>query len=172
MGLGVRGAGLTGVAREAIGAWLDGREPEPAPPLGLEAAVFVTLRDQAGNLRGCIGSLAPVTPDVAAETQRSAVLAASRDPRFPPLTRSEFLQLEVEVSVLGQPEAVVSAAELNPKVYGVLVRGAGGRRGVLLPEVPGVEDVATQVRVARQKAGLGPDEPIEVQRFGVEKYLG
>ncbi|MEZ4374993.1 MAG: AmmeMemoRadiSam system protein A [Polyangiaceae bacterium] len=171
MGLGVRGAKLTEIARQAIGAWLDGRQPDAVPPLKFEAAVFVTLRDASGNLRGCIGSLSPLTPDVTAETQRSAVLAASRDPRFPPLTRGEFLQLSIEVSVLGPPEAVVSAAELDPKRYGVVVRGAGGKRGVLLPEVPGVEDVATQVKIARQKAGLDPDEPVEVQRFGVEKFL-
>ena len=172
MSLGVRGQRLTDIARQAIGAWLDHREPEPVAPLGVEAAVFVTLRSPNGELRGCIGSLAPLTPDVTAETQRSAVLAASRDPRFPPLTRGEFLQLSIEVSGLGASEPVVSAAELNPKEYGVVVRGGGGRRGVLLPEVPGVDDVATQVRVARQKAGLEPDEPIEVQRFRVEKYQG
>ncbi|MCA9647768.1 MAG: AmmeMemoRadiSam system protein A [Polyangiaceae bacterium] len=167
----MRGAQLTEIARQAIGAWLDGREPTPVAPLQFEAAVFVTLRDARGELRGCIGSLSPLTPDVTAETQRSAVLAASRDPRFPPLTRSEFLQLSIEVSVLGPPEAILSAAELDPHRYGVVVRGASGRRGVLLPEVPGVEDVATQVKIARQKAGVDPDEPIEVQRFGVEKYL-
>lgn len=172
MGLGVRGAGLTEIARQAIGAWLDGRDPPPVPGLGVEAGVFVTLRDRSGNLRGCIGSLAPLTSDVTAETQRSAVLAASRDPRFPPLTRGEFLHLSVEVSVLGAPEPVVSAAELDPRVYGVVVKGSDGKRGVLLPEVPGVDDVATQVRIARQKAGLGPDDLIEVQRFGVEKYVG
>lgn len=170
MGLGARGVSLPVVAREAITGWLDGQEPAPRPGLGLQAAVFVTLRAPDLTLRGCMGSLEPLTDDVVEETQRAAILAAAKDPRFPALAYPELSELVIEVSVLGAAEPIVSAGELDPGRYGVIVTGTDGRRGVLLPSVGGIDSVSQQIRVARERAGLHEDDPIEVRRFAVEKF--
>lgn len=143
---------------------------EPTEPAAPAAAVFVTLRDAAGDLRGCIGTLAPTAPDVSLETARSAVLAATRDPRFPPVELSELPALQVEVSVLFPEEPVNDLSQLDPRRYGVVVRDASGRRGLLLPEVPGVDDAATQVEIARRKAGIAPGANTTLSRFEVAKF--
>src|SRR5690606_12130228 len=117
MGLGARGVSLPMVAREAITGWLDGQEPAPRPGLGLQAAVFVTLRAPDLTRRGCMGSLEPLTDDVVEETQRAAILAAAKDPRFPALAYPELSELVIEVSVLGAAEPIVSAGELDPGRY-------------------------------------------------------
>lgn len=161
---------LPAVARRAIAAHLlDGRqlaEPRPGAPA---AGVFVTLRSADGSLRGCIGSIHAVEPDVFRETARSAVLAATRDPRFPPVSASELDGLSIEVSVLAPDEPISSLSELDPKLYGVIVRDARGRRGLLLPDIEGIDDAATQVAIARQKAGISAQEPITLSRFRVTK---
>jgi AmmeMemoRadiSam system protein A len=133
--------------------------------------VFVTLRTRDGSLRGCVGSTRPVTPTVAEETARSATLAATRDPRFPEVSAAELGSLAIEVSVLLPPEPVLGLADLAPDRYGVIVREeAGSRQGLLLPGIDGVLDAATQVAIARQKAGLAEDEPVLLSRFEVLKF--
>lgn len=132
--------------------------------------MFVTLRTPDLSLRGCMGCVEPVTDDVVDETRRAAILAATQDPRFPALAADELTELVVEVSVLGAAEPIVSAGELDPGRYGVIVTGTEGRRGVLLPSVGGIDSVSQQIRVARQRAGLEEDDPIEVRRFAVEKF--
>src|SRR5262245_30428758 len=104
---------LPRVARAAILAWFDGKPP-PAWPTEPPLPVFVTLRSPDGELRGCIGSLAATEPDLASEIARSAVLAATRDPRFPPMEPAEVEKATVEVSVLSPEEPVTSLAELDP----------------------------------------------------------
>lgn len=168
--LGSVGADLPGIARAAIAAWLDGREPSVPHSGAPRAPVFVTLRNADGTLRGCIGTTFPTQPDVVAETARSAVLAASRDPRFPAVAPEELEDLDIEVSVLLPEEPVGDLAELDPDRYGVVVRDGRGRQGLLLPDVPGVEDADTQVAIARRKAGIEPDAPIRLTRFEVLKY--
>lgn len=138
--------------------------------LGLQAAVFVTLRRADLTLRGCMGSVTPMTQDVTDETRRAAILAASKDPRFPALHAHELSELVIEVSVLGAAEPILSAGELDPGRYGIIVRGTQGRRGVLLPSVSGIDSVPQQIRVAMERAGLAEDEPCEVRRFAVEKF--
>lgn len=160
---------LPEVARAAILAWLRGDEP-PSWPHAPALPVFVTLRSQDGELRGCIGSLAATEPDLASETARSAVLAASQDPRFPPLEHHELSSITIEVSVLLPEEPVRHLGELDPRVYGVVVRGQRGRRGLLLPDIPGVEDPTTQVAIARRKAGIGAEETVSLTRFRVRKW--
>lgn len=161
---------LPSVARTALRAFVRGGSPE-CIRLGPPAPVFVTLRLADGGLRGCVGSTEATTATVTEETTRSAILAASRDPRFPELTAEELPALRIEVSVLLPAEAVVSVAELEPQRYGVIVREQVGRRqGLLLPGIDGIDDAATQVAIACRKAGLLPSAPIVLSRFEVLKY--
>jgi AmmeMemoRadiSam system protein A len=165
------GPELPRIARNAIVSELrDGRSlaarREDAPAAG----VFVTLRKVDGSLRGCIGSITPVERDVVAETARSAVLAATRDPRFPPVSVDELIGLVVEVSVLEPEEPVDGVEALDPEVYGVIVRDRFGRRGLLLPGIDGIVDPAIQVALARQKAGIAAGERVLLSRFRVRKY--
>jgi AMMECR1 domain-containing protein len=151
---------LPNVARAALRAFVRGASPE-----------YVTLRLPDGGLRGCVGSTEATTSTVTEETVRSAIMAASRDPRFPELTAEELPALRIEVSVLLPPEAVVSLAELAPQRYGVIVREQqGSRQGLLLPGIEGIDDAATQVAIARRKAGLMPTAAIVLRRFEVLKY--
>jgi AmmeMemoRadiSam system protein A len=165
------GSELPAIARRAIANFLHtnvrvdlGRPGAPRAP------VFVTLRSLDGSLRGCIGSLVAMEPDVAAETARSAVLAATRDPRFPPVRAEELQKLHIEVSVLLPEEPVLDFAELDPQRYGVVVRDGQGRQGLLLPEVPGVDTAELQVEIARRKAGIEPDASVTMRRFEVVKF--
>lgn len=163
---------LPAVARRAIALELgEGRALAVSRPGAPAAGVFVTLRNPDGSLRGCVGSIAPVEPDVFAETARSAVLAATRDPRFPAVELAELPSLRIEVSVLAPDEPIQGLAELDPKRYGVIVRDRQGRRGLLLPDIEGVDDAATQVAIARQKAGIRAGEPVLLSRFLVEKFV-
>jgi AmmeMemoRadiSam system protein A len=163
---------LPEVARRAIDAWVKlGLEIEADHPGAPAAPVFVTLRGPNGTLRGCIGSLSPTKPDVSAETARSAVLAATRDPRFVPVRAEELAHLKIEVSVLLPPEPISGLSQLDPRRYGVVVRDECGRQGLLLPEVPGIDDAATQVIIARRKAGVDPEAPVTLRRFEVKKFV-
>jgi AmmeMemoRadiSam system protein A len=168
------GQELPSIARRSIESALSGEADEP--PGGLEGylgeprAVFVTLRDREGQLRGCVGSLWPRRQSVAEETWIMARDAAFRDARFPRVRAGELAGLTVEVSVLQLSEPVASNADLNPAVYGVLVRASGERRGVLLPGIPEIRTPEQQIEVARRKAGIGPEERVEVERFRVEKF--
>lgn len=163
---------LPALARQAIDVYLNqGRWLNAARPGAPAAGVFVTLRNADGSLRGCVGSIAPAEPDVFAETARSAVMAATRDPRFEALRPEELAGLCIEVSVLAPDEPVQGLSELDPRQYGVIVRDRLGRRGLLLPDLEGVDDAATQVAIARQKAGIPAGEPVTLSRFRVTKAL-
>jgi len=144
------------------------------PPGDLPAAlrdrsgVFVTLRTQ-GQLRGCIGTLAPTRPDVAREIIACAIAAARHDPRFPPVRVDELRLLTYEVDLVGPLEAVEGPQALDPRLYGVLVE-AEHRRGVLLPALAGVDTVEQQLAIARRKAGLPPSVPARLYRFEVRRF--
>ena len=151
----------------------DGRIP--ALPGGLpdqltkrRAGAFVSIHKQ-GQLRGCIGTIAPTRDSLAEEIVRNAVSAAARDPRFDPVRPDELGLLEISVDVLGEPEPVASEAELDVRRYGVIV-SRGHRRGLLLPDLEGVDTVREQVAIARRKAGIGPAEKAELQRFEVVRH--
>lgn len=142
----------------------------PAPIEGEPAGVFVTLHTKStGELRGCIGTISPTEKSLAQEVINNAISAATRDPRFPPVRPEELDDLRIDVSVLYPPEPIASEAELDPKRYGVIVQ-RGWQRGLLLPDIEGINDVKTQLWYARRKAGLGDHEPVEMFRFRVEKY--
>jgi len=149
----------------------------PAPIEGGPAGVFVTIhKASTGELRGCIGTIEPTESLLSQETINNAIAAATRDPRFPPVGSRELNDLMIDVSVLYPPEPIDSITQLDPLRYGVIVQSlregshGGGRRGLLLPDIPGIDDAETQVAYARQKGWIGADEPVQLFRFRVEKY--
>jgi AmmeMemoRadiSam system protein A len=133
------------------------------------AGVFVSLK-KGGELRGCIGTIFPVTGSTGEEVIENAVSAATRDPRFPPVTESELPDIQYSVDVLSEPEDVADTGQLDPIRYGVIVSD-GLRRGLLLPDLEGVDTVEEQIRIASMKAGLAPGDPnVSIQRFEVKRY--
>ncbi len=166
--------GLPAVARRAVAEKLGTVPKSPgftaAGVLAQRRAVFVTLRTTNGDLRGCRGRLAPSQSDLVRETWDSALSSAFQDYRFSPLTVAELPEVEFSVTVLGDLEPVAGADGLDPAIYGVVVASADGRKGVLLPAIPGIDSVAQQLAIARQKAGIGPDEWIKIERFRADSY--
>ena len=132
------------------------------------AGAFVSLHVH-GQLRGCIGTTGPTAASVAWEIVQNAVSACFRDPRFPPVRTDELDSLEYSVDVLGQPEPIDSPAHLDVKRYGVIV-SCGGRRGLLLPDLEGVDTVAQQIDIARQKGGISSRERYTLERFEVVRH--
>ena len=141
----------------------------PEEMLQTRAGAFVSIHEH-GQLRGCIGTILPVTGCVAEEIIRNAVSAATEDPRFMPIEADELPWLEISVDVLGEPEHIDSPDQLDVKRYGVIVT-KGRRRGLLLPNLDGVDTVEEQISIALQKAGLGTDEEdYELERFEVVRH--
>jgi AmmeMemoRadiSam system protein A len=132
------------------------------------AGVFVCLKIR-DMLRGCIGTFQPTEPTVAHETMRNAISAATCDPRFPCVRPEELDQIEYTVDVLTPPEKISGTGELDPKRYGVIVQ-SGKRRGLLLPDLEGVDTVEYQVSIAREKAGILAGAPLTLSRFEVKRY--
>ena len=162
------------LARASLEAWVR-RGIAISLPEGLpreltdsRAGAFVSVHRQ-GRLRGCIGTIAPTRDSLAEEIIRNAVSAAANDPRFEPIRPDELPWLEISVDVLGEPEDIASEDELDVKRYGVIV-SRGHRRGLLLPDLDGVDTVSRQVAIARQKAGIGAGEDVKLQRFEVVRH--
>lgn len=133
------------------------------------AGAFVSIKKK-GELRGCIGTIAPRNPELPDEVIENAISACSGDPRFMPVEPDELDDLAYSVDVLGQPEPVGGRDELDPKIYGVIVK-KGLRRGILLPDLEGVDTVEKQLAITKRKAGLRPDEEgCELERFRVARY--
>lgn len=133
------------------------------------AGIFVSLHED-GRLRGCIGTIAPVTPCIAQEIIDNGVSASSRDPRFNPVEPEELDKLVYSVDVLEPPEKISSPSQLDVKKYGVIVT-KGGRRGLLLPNLDGVNSVDEQIAIAKQKAGIAQREDVELERFEVTRHF-
>ncbi len=144
--------------------------PKDLPPelSGLRAGAFVSLKKD-GMLRGCIGTILPVTESLGAEIVRNAVSACSEDPRFNPVTEDELDSLVYSVDVLSLPEPIDSDEMLDPKRYGVIVE-SNGRRGLLLPDLAGVDTVAEQLSIACRKGGIDPEGPVKLWRFEVTRH--
>ncbi|MDD3169894.1 MAG: AmmeMemoRadiSam system protein A [Eubacteriales bacterium] len=132
------------------------------------AGVFVSLK-KGGMLRGCIGTIGPVMVNIAEEIINNAISAGMQDPRFPAVKEKELNELIYSVDVLGAPEKINSTEELDVKRYGVIVT-AGFRRGLLLPDLEGVDTPEKQVEIALQKAGIRSSESFELKRFEVIRY--
>ena len=147
---------------------LPSRKELPEEMFSERAGVFVSVHKH-GKLRGCIGTFLPVTDCIAKEIIDNAVSAVSRDPRFDPVTADELPWLEINVDVLSTPERIRSKDELDVKRYGVIV-SSGRKRGLLLPDLDGVDTVEQQIDIARQKAGIRRGEPLTLERFEVVRH--
>ncbi len=161
-------------ARAAVEACVLG-QGELAVPEGLpaemtekQAGTFVSIHEN-GELRGCMGTIGPTRSCVAEEIAGNAVSAAMRDPRFPRIRPDELEWLEINVDVLGEPEDITSEEELDVKRYGVIVT-SGGKRGLLLPDLDGVDTPEQQVAIAKKKAGIYDFEKYSLQRFEVIRH--
>ena len=132
------------------------------------AGAFVSLKKH-GQLRGCIGTISATTESVAEEIMQNAVSAAVNDPRFEAVTVDELRELVYSVDVLGETERILSPEELDVKRYGVIVE-KGMRRGLLLPNLEGVDTVEEQIDIAKRKAGIGSDDKVSLQRFEVVRH--
>jgi AmmeMemoRadiSam system protein A len=163
---------LVELARQAVETYINkgkiARPVDLTPEMKDKAGVFVSLKKH-GQLRGCIGTFEPMEANVAEEIVRNAVSSAVGDPRFPPVKPAELDDLEYSVDVLTHPEPVEDKSQLDPKKYGLIV-ASGYRRGLLLPDLEGVNDVETQISICRQKAGIMASEPIKMFRFQVKRY--
>lgn len=132
------------------------------------AGAFVSIKKR-GQLRGCIGTFEPTRENIAEEIIHNAISSATGDPRFSPVTASELPDLEYSVDILTKPEPVDSPDDLDPKKYGVIVE-RGFRRGLLLPDLDGVDTADEQIRICRLKAGIAEHEPVKLYRFEVRRY--
>jgi len=140
----------------------------PEEMLRNRAGVFVSIKKN-GQLRGCIGTIAPTRSCVAEEIIQNAISASTQDPRFEPVSPDELDELSYSVDVLGQPEDIYSPAQLDAKRYGVIVT-SGSRRGLLLPDLEGVDTVEEQIAIAKRKAGIRDGEKVQLQRFEVIRH--
>ncbi len=162
------------LARETIEKYVTAREwntvPDTAPADMTErkAGVFVSIHED-GRLRGCIGTILPVYGSIAEEIIHNAVSASTRDPRFDPIRPDELDKLEINVDVLTAPERIAGKDELDVKRYGVIV-SSGSKRGLLLPDLDGVDTVDEQVDIAMRKGGISPGEKITLERFEVIRH--
>lgn len=132
------------------------------------AGTFVSIK-KGGELRGCIGTFEPTRPNIAEEVITNAISSATRDPRFFPVTEDELPHLEYSVDILTKPEPVDDIKDLDPKRYGVIVE-SHGRKGLLLPDLEGVDTVEKQIEICRYKAGISPKDPVKLYRFEVKRY--
>ena len=133
-----------------------------------KAGAFVSIHEH-GNLRGCIGTILSTTDSVAEEIIQNAISASTRDPRFYPIRKDELPNLDISVDVLGSPEVIDSPSLLDVKRYGVIV-SYGRRRGLLLPDLDGVDTVEDQIDIARQKGGIRSTDPYTLERFEVIRH--
>lgn len=139
-----------------------------SPEMAERAGVFVSIHKNE-SLRGCIGTFNATCKNVAEVVVRNAIEAATRDPRFPPISENELAALEISVDVLTAPEPVDSPADLDAKKYGVIVK-SGSRRGLLLPNLPGVNTPEEQIKICKQKAWIADDESVELFKFEVRRF--
>ena len=130
--------------------------------------VFVSIH-KYGNLRGCIGTFLPTKDNIALEIISNAISASTKDPRFIPINKHELDYLNINVDILSTPENIDSKEELDVKKYGVIV-SKGFKRGLLLPDLEGIDTVDEQINIAKQKAGIKDNEEVELQRFEVERH--
>ena len=162
------------LARKSLEAYIRDGKTIPVPDdlpeelLKTRAGAFVSIHKH-GKLRGCIGTIAPTAENVAKEIIRNAISASTQDPRFDPITEEELKWLEINVDVLGKPEKIASMDELDVERYGVIV-SCGYKRGLLLPDLDGVDTPEQQVSIAMQKGGIREKDPYTLERFEVVRH--
>ncbi|MDR1204218.1 MAG: AmmeMemoRadiSam system protein A [Peptococcaceae bacterium] len=167
------------LARAAVRSWVLN---QAAPDLGRldlspdemdaltrrRAGAFVSLHLD-GALRGCIGTIQATQPSLSKEIIYCARQSCSADPRFDPVQAGELDALEIKVDILGDPEPVAGPEHLDARRYGVIVQ-KGAQRGLLLPDLEGVDTVEEQLDIARRKAGIPPEADVDLFRFEVERH--
>ena len=163
------------LARKTVESYILRRKrpeiPDDLPPemTSRRAGAFVSIHEH-GKLRGCIGTISAVQDNLAKEIIENAISASTRDPRFDAIRADELPWLEISVDVLGDAEPVKSKADLDVKRYGVIVT-KGRKRGLLLPDLDGVDTVDQQIAIAKSKAGIAEwDNRVELQRFEVVRH--
>ncbi len=160
------------LAKQTVESYVrEGKTPEPkelTAEMSERAGVFVSIHKH-GELRGCIGTFEPTKANVAEEIMANAISSATRDPRFPPVAASELDDLEYDVDILTEPEPVKDQSQLDARKYGVIVE-SGFRRGLLLPDLEGVDSVEQQIEICRLKAGIAAGEPVTLYRFQVRRF--
>ena len=165
---------LPALARQAVEKFTrDNVEIKPPGRLSdllrARAPCFVSLKTLDGDLRGCIGTIEPMKPTLAEEIIANAISAATRDPRFSEVTEDELANVRYSVDVLMAAERA-EMNDLDPKVFGVIVEDDEGRRGLLLPDIPGIESAEQQVEIAARKAGIAPGVPVQLLKFRVQRF--
>ena len=174
-GADVEEVSLPALARAAVETFVRSEEVLSPPRsaqtlLTTRAPCFVSLKTLSGELRGCIGTIEASRATLAEEIIANAISAATNDPRFDPVRPEELSNLRYSVDVLFPPEEAV-LEDLDPTAYGVIVEDkSGGRRGLLLPDIPGIDNAEHQVEIAARKAGIEPGEPVRLYRFKVERF--
>lgn len=164
------------LAQKAIKTFVEKGETIPLPDdLSSRAyqekkGVFVSLHSKDGSLRGCIGTFSPQEKNLGQEIIHNAIAAATEDPRFSPVTTSELDQLNFKVDILSTPKSIELDFPLNPKKYGLIVKADDGRKGLLLPDIEGVNTPREQIEICKQKGGILPSEPVSFQIFTVERH--
>jgi MEMO1 family protein len=168
-------AALPALARAVVETFITTGDVIKAPQdlsdlLSQRAGCFVSLKTRAGELRGCIGTSEPVKGTLVEEIIANAISAATSDPRFPPVREDELAELKYSVDVLSQPERA-RLGDLDPTIYGVIVEDKTGvRRGLLLPNLKGIETPDQQVEIASRKAGIPAGDEKRLWRFRAERY--
>jgi len=140
--------------------------------LSIKAACFVTLKTDKNKLRGCIGTLTPVYKNLYFEIIENAIASAVRDYRFNPLTPEELEKIKISVEVLYPPEKINDISQLNPKKYGAIITDSNGRKGVLLPNIEGIDTVEEQIKIIKRKAGITQksNNGLIFHRFKTDKF--
>lgn len=168
-------ASIPALARRAVETLVLSGEPlkvteDLSGILAERGACFVSIKTRAKDLRGCIGTIEPAKQNLAEEIIMNAMNAATRDPRFPPVSAGELANLVYSVDILAAPEPA-TFEDLDPSMYGVIVEDeTGSARGLLLPAIEGVDTVAQQVEIAARKAGIPIGAEVKLWRFRVERF--
>ena len=110
----------------------------------------------------------PTTDSVGEEIIRNSIEAAIYDPRFPAVLEDEMKDIDISVDILMDPVSC-KKQDLDPKKYGVIV-SSGSRRGLLLPDLEGVDTVEEQLRIACDKGEIAFDEDYNIEKFEVIRY--
>ena len=167
------------LAHAAIEAYVRERKhlkpPRPlSPEMQARAGAFVSLHLPDGELRGCIGTIEPGRDNLAEEIIENAISAATRDPRFPPMTPDELDALDISVDVLTEPTPIDSIRDQDPKRHGLIVQSlkSSWKRGLLLPDLEEIDTAEKQLHYTRvYKADItNPAEPVQLYRFEVKRY--
>jgi len=164
------------LAKETVETYIkEGRIISPPKDLSKEmltkkAGVFVSLHLKDGSLRGCIGTFVPTKKNLALEIIANAISSATQDPRFSPVTEKELPNLIYSVDILSASKTISKDKLSDPKKYGLIVSTQDGRRGLLLPDLPGINTVEEQIKICRLKAGINPWEPVNYHIFTAERH--